>query len=284
MLSARSSYLAGFSGTATVLAGIRYGISVYGTMAHSYVLAHDDEVKAFEQFVRSQPDNATLLIDTYDTEVAARKVVGLAHALASEGLTIKGVRIDSGDLAAHARNVRAILDAGGLEQVTIFASGNLDEFRLRDLMRAQAPIDGFGVGTRMNTSADAPYLDCAYKLTEYAGTPRRKRSEGKATWPRRKQVFRRLGADGRIEGDCIALAAERQPGVALLQPAIRDGARTAPQASLQAIREFARAQLDSLPSQLLQLDSAAALTGLASRLDARCEGIRERDGTRSPAE
>jgi len=277
LLSARASYLAGFSGTATVLAGVRYGIPVYGTMAHSYVLAHDDEMQAFEHFVRSQPDNAILLIDAYDTECAAHKVVDLARVLAREGLAIKGVRLDSGDLAAHARNVRAILDAAGLGSVTIFASGNLDEFRLRELLSEKAPIDGFGVGTRMNTSADAPYLDCAYKLTDYAGKPRRKRSEGKATWPGRKQVFRRLDGDGRIESDCIALVGEAQPGVALLRPAIVDGERTAPETSLAAIREHARGQLDSLPARWLQLEPADAmrvdlsdaLTRLAARVDAR---------------
>ncbi|MBN3821928.1 nicotinate phosphoribosyltransferase, partial [Paraburkholderia sp. Se-20369] len=214
--SARASYLAGFSGTATVLAGMRYGIPTFGTMAHSYVQAHGDEARAFAQFARSQPDNAVLLIDTYDVEQAAQTVVETARALAPEGIAIKGVRLDSGELVAQARRVREILDHGGLANVTIFASGNLDEYGLRDLLARGAPIDGFGIGTRMNTSSDAPSLDCAYKLVEYAGVPRRKRSEGKATWPGRKQVFRRLGGDGRIAADCIALDGETQPGIALL--------------------------------------------------------------------
>ncbi|NRO96980.1 nicotinate phosphoribosyltransferase [Paraburkholderia sp. NMBU_R16] len=277
LLSARSSYLAGFAGTATLLAGLRFGIPLYGTMAHSYVQAHDEETQAFEHFVRSQPDNAILLIDTYDTEAAARKVAALARALEREGLAVKGVRLDSGDLGVHACKVRAILDDAGLRQITIFASGNLDEYRLRDLMSAQAPIDGFGVGTRMNTSADAPYLDCAYKLTEYAGKPRRKRSEGKATWPGRKQVFRRLDAEGRLASDCIALAGERHAGKELLEPAMSDGARTKPPVRLESAREYARQQLDLLPDSLLDLESAVPfradasepLRNLALRLDAQ---------------
>ena len=169
LLSARASYLAGFSGTATVEAARQFGVPVYGTMAHSYVQAHADESSAFESFARAHPDNAMLLIDTYDTERAAHKVVEPSAKLRAEGIAIKGVRIDSGDLGEHARRVRAIFDAADLRSITIFASGNLDEYRLRELVAQHAPIDGFGVGTRMNTSADAPYLDCAYKLQEYEG-------------------------------------------------------------------------------------------------------------------
>lgn len=256
LLSARASYLAGFTGTATLLAGIRFGIPVYGTMAHSYVLAHDEETQAFENFVRSQPGNAILLIDTYDIEAATRKVVALARALEPKGLAINGVRLDSGDLAAHARQVRTILDKAGLAGITIFASGNLDEYQLRDLIRARAPIDDFGVGTQMNTSADAPYLDCAYKLTEYAGKPRRKRSEGKATWPGRKQVFRQLGTDARLARDCIALASEQHAGTGLLEPVMIDGVRTGPPVTLSSVRDHARRQIDLLPASLRELEPA----------------------------
>ncbi|HVK80622.1 MAG TPA: nicotinate phosphoribosyltransferase, partial [Verrucomicrobiae bacterium] len=211
LLSARASYLAGFSGTATVLAGMRFNIPIYGTMAHSFVQAHDDESQAFEHFMLSHPSNAVLLIDTYDTEAAAEKVTQLAAKLRDRGIAIKGVRIDSGDLGAHAWRVREILNRGGLNGVTIFASGNLDEFALRKLLRSGAPIDGFGVGTRMNTSADAPYLDCAYKLVEYAGAARRKRSEGKATSPGRKQVYRRLDEQGQMTSDLLTLEEDRRP-------------------------------------------------------------------------
>jgi len=161
LLAARASYLAGFSGSATVLAGTLYDIPLFGTMAHSYIQAHADETTAFEHFARSHPDNVILLIDTYDTEAAAAKVVTLARKLQADGISIKGVRLDSGDLAAHARQVRQILDAGGLQQATIFASGNLDEYRLHALLSSAAPIDGFGVGTALDISSDAPALDCA---------------------------------------------------------------------------------------------------------------------------
>ena len=158
LLAARASYLAGFAGTATVLAGQAFGIPLFGTMAHSFIEAHDDEMAAFEIFARARPDNVVLLLDTYDTEAAARKVVALAPRLKASGIVIRGVRLDSGNLAALAKSVRAILDAGGLQDVTIFASGGLDEDALADLLRARAPIDGFGVGTSLTTSSDVPAI------------------------------------------------------------------------------------------------------------------------------
>ncbi|MCG6861595.1 MAG: nicotinate phosphoribosyltransferase, partial [Chromatiaceae bacterium] len=190
LFAARASYIAGFAGSATVLADRLWGIPCFGTMAHSFIEAHGSEVEAFEHFARAQPNNVVLLIDTYDTETAARKLAALAPRLAEQGTPVKAVRIDSGDLNAHARQVRAILDRAGLSSIGIFCSGGLDEHDLVRLRAQGAPIDGFGIGTRLDTSADAPYLDCAYKLQEYAGLARRKRSEGKASWPGRKQVFR----------------------------------------------------------------------------------------------
>ncbi|MGC2519123.1 MAG: nicotinate phosphoribosyltransferase, partial [Burkholderiales bacterium] len=210
LLAARAAYLAGFSGSATVLAGKRFDIPLYGTMAHSYVQAHETETAAFLDFARAHPQNTTLLIDTYDTEAGAEKVVALAPQLRQEGIRVKAVRLDSGDLGAHARKVRAILDRGGCGEVGIFASGGLDEHELARL--AGAPIDGFGVGTSLVTSSDAPGLDCAYKLQEYAGVARRKRSEGKATWPGRKQVWRTFGSGGAIERDLLGLEGERHVG------------------------------------------------------------------------
>jgi nicotinate phosphoribosyltransferase len=274
-LSARASFLAGFSGTATLAAGLAFGIPVYGTMAHSYVLAHEDEADAFEHFARSQPENTTLLIDTYDTEEAARKIVALAPRLAKDGISLRGVRLDSGDLGEHARRVRGILDAGGLRDVTIFASGNLDELRLRQLFDDQAPIDGFGVGTRMNTSADVPYLDCAYKLVEYADEPRRKRSEGKATWPGRKAVYRLTGPNGVMAGDWVTLAREKRDGEPLLEAVMRGGQRCGEPVTLQAAREHARRALRALPSAQRSLDVdepypvaiSDGLRELARRLD-----------------
>lgn len=265
LLSARASYLAGFDGTATVLAGMRWGIPVFGTMAHSYVQAHDSELLAFEHFARSRPASTTLLIDTYDTEAAARDLAGLAHRLAGEGISINAVRLDSGDLGEHARRVRRILDDGQLPKVSIFASGNLDEYRIRDLVAGKAPIDGFGVGTRMNTSADAPYLDCAYKLQEYAGRPRRKRSEGKATWPGRKQVWRQQDAHGRMDGDTLAPLQDDEAGEPLLQPVMAGGERTGSLPPLAAIRDRVQVQLSLLPLALLQLEAAPAYSVTVSQ-------------------
>ncbi len=253
LYAARASYLAGFASTATVSAGIRFGIPISGTMAHSFVQAHEDEETAFEHFARAQPNHVVLLIDTYDTEAAARKVVALAPRLRGDGIRIRGVRLDSGDLGAHARAVRAILDAGGLNDVEIFASGNLDEHVLARLLGERAPIDGFGVGTRVDTSADAPYLDCAYKLEEYEGRPRRKRSEGKATWPGRKQVFRRYRDDGTMAGDVLALADAAAQGEPLLEPCMHDGRRIGAAPTLAEIRRRTAQQLARLPAPLRAL-------------------------------
>ncbi|MCE9536497.1 MAG: nicotinate phosphoribosyltransferase [Nitrospirae bacterium] len=256
LLAARASYLAGFAGTATVLAGMAYDIPIYGTMAHSYVQAHTDETTAFEHFALAQPENAILLIDTYDTEAAARKVVALAQHLKQQGILVKGVRLDSGDLADHARKVRRILDDGGLPQTQILASGNLDEYQLQRLLASNAPIDSFAVGTAMTTSADAPSLDCAYKLQEYAGRPCRKRSEGKATWPGRKQVYRQYGRDGRFEYDIVTTLNDHQPGEPLLLTVMAGGRRLAPAPRLTESRHLAAAQLARLPDSLRRLEDS----------------------------
>jgi len=277
LLAARATYLAGFAGSSTVLAGSEFGIPIYGTMAHSFVQAHDSETEAFEHFARANPGSVVLLIDTYDTEAAAHKVVALTPKLQAQGITVKGVRIDSGDLADHAKKVRGILDDGGLTAVTIFASGNLDEYQLHDLRAAGAPIDGFGIGTRLDTSSDVPYLDCAYKLQEYAGIPRRKRSEGKATWPGRKQVYRRYGGDGHMAGDVLTLEPDVQEGGVLIRPVMRDGQRTAPAVSLAETRDYLATQLERLPEPLRGIEQgpgytvqvAQALRDLADAVDRR---------------
>jgi nicotinate phosphoribosyltransferase len=275
VLAARAAYLAGFAGSATVAAGLYFGIPTYGTMAHSFIQAHDDELEAFEHFAHAQPDNVILLIDTYGTEAAAGKVVSLAARLRQEEITVKGVRIDSGDLADHARKVRAILDEGGLPHVRILASGNLDEFAIRALVTDGAPIDDFAVGTRLVTSTDVPYLDCVYKLQEYAGRARRKRSEGKATWPGRKQVYRRYGGGGRMMADILTIERDPQEGEPLLQPSVVAGKRVAPAPSLASLRLKAAAQLSCLPEHLRQLRSdppypvtiAPAIQQLAREVD-----------------
>jgi len=274
LLAARASHIAGFTGTSTVLAGQQFGIPLFGTMAHSFIQAHDDETQAFANFAHAQPDNVVLLIDTYDTEAAAHKVVALAPGLANAGIRIKGVRIDSGDLAEHARRVRRILDAGGLGQVIIFVSGDLDEYEVRDMLAAGAPVDGFGVGTRVDTSNDQPFLDCAYKLQEYAGRARRKRSEGKATWPGRKQVFRSYDTDGHMLSDVVTLEADPQPGEPLLVPLMQKGRRLAPSPSLPAVRKHAAENLTRLPATLRRLEEfdyrvniSPALHELAAQVD-----------------
>ncbi len=274
LLAARASYLAGFDGTATLQAARIFGIPAVGTMAHSFVQAHDDEVLAFERFAAARPKGLTLLIDTYDTERAAGRVAALAPRLAERGITIGAVRLDSGDLAAHARAVRAILDNAGQPGIRIIASGGLDEDALQSLCAMGAPIDGFGVGTALTTSSDVPALDCAYKLQEYAGKPRRKRSEGKATWPGRKQVYRRYAKDGTIAGDMVALLDEPVEGEPLLRPAMRDGVAVPGLPGLSGARTHAHASLAQLPAPLQRLEHAAVpvvispgLRALAEQLD-----------------
>jgi nicotinate phosphoribosyltransferase len=258
LMAARASYLVGFAGTATVLAEKWFGIPTFGTMAHSFIQAYDDETAAFESFAQSRPENLTLLIDTYDTEAAARNVVALAPRLKARGITIRSVRIDSGDLIALSRSVRRILDAGGLPEVRIFASGGIDEDGVVAMLRAGAPIDGFGIGSSLTTSSDVPGLDCAYKLQEYAGLPRRKLSAGKATWPGRKQVWRRHGPDGRIAGDVMSLETDRQSGVPLIEPVMQGGRRIAPAPTLAEIRSRAARELERLPEPMRRLERGAA--------------------------
>jgi nicotinate phosphoribosyltransferase len=280
VMAARASYLAGFAGTATVTAGKLYGLPLYGTMAHSFIEAWDDEAAAFEAFARARPDNLVLLIDTYDTLAAARKVVALAPRLRGAGIAIRAVRLDSGDLAALSKGVRQVLDAGGLNEVTIFASGGLDEHEIARLLATGAPIAGFGVGTSLTTSSDRPALDCAYKLQEYAGIARRKYSAGKATWPGRKQVWRRFGADGRMAGDTISLADDRQEGEPLLVPAMHEGRRIGAAQTLAQGRERVARELARLPELLRGLAQAEpysvavadALKRLAAEVDRRVAG------------
>jgi nicotinate phosphoribosyltransferase len=277
IMAARASYIAGFAGTATMLAEKSFGIPTFGTMAHSFIQAYDDETAAFENFALSRPQNLTLLIDTYDTEAAARKVVALAPRLMARGITVRSVRLDSGDLTALSKNVRRILDEGGLADVTIFASGGLDEDGIAEMLRAGAPIDGFGIGTSLTTSSDVPALDCAYKLQEYAGLARRKRSTGKATWPGRKQVWRQYGPDGKMIGDILSVETDTQSGEPLIQLVMQGGRRIAPSPSLAEIRARAARDLGRLPESLRRLEPGAsypvqvtdALVRLAAEVDSR---------------
>jgi nicotinate phosphoribosyltransferase len=260
-----------------MLAGKEFGIPLYGTMAHSFIQAHDDEAAAFEDFARSRPHDLTLLIDTYDTEEGARKVVAVARRLRDAGIAVGGVRLDSGDLIALSKSVRRILDDGGLNGVKIFASGGIDDEELVAFVEANAPIDGFGIGTSLTTSYDLPALDCAYKLQEYAGTPRRKRSAGKATWPGRKQVWRRYAPDGRMAGDTISLDGDDEPGAPLIMPVMCNGKRLGPRPGLDEIRARAARDLARLPEPLSRLkpdadypvEIAQSVRRLASEVDRR---------------
>jgi nicotinate phosphoribosyltransferase len=273
-LAARAAYIGGFDGTATALAGMHFDMPIYGTMAHSFIQAHDDEERAFLDFAVARPSDTIFLIDTYDVEAAARIVVRIAEPLRAKGIAIRGVRIDSGDLAAHARAVRVILDEAGLQQVRIVVSGGLDEPELRSLISSGAPIDSFGIGTSLTTSQDLPALDCAYKLVAYGGQARRKRSEGKLLWPGAKQVFRRFDRSGDFEKDVVALDGETIAGEPLLRPVMRDGKRQA-QVQLTAARERAFADVARLPEEIRDpvatsaypVGFSAGLRALSAQLD-----------------
>lgn len=254
---ARASYIAGHLGTSNVLAGKRYGIPLFGTMAHSYIECHADEMAAMEAFVQLYP-KTTLLVDTYDTLEGVRKVVDLSHKL-GRNFNVRAVRLDSGDLAALSKETRSMLDEAGLKDVTIFASGGLNEFAISELLEAGAPIDGFGVGTGMAVSEDAPSVDLAYKLVEYDGRPTLKASSGKATYPGRKQVFR-LTDGARFRQDVVARHDEKtSDGLPLLVPVMRSGERLPDsRVSLEEIRSHAAAQLAQLPELWLALETASA--------------------------
>jgi nicotinate phosphoribosyltransferase len=280
LFAARASYIAGFAGTATVLADNLFGIPIYGTMAHSFIQSFDDEMEAFEAFARARPENLTLLIDSYDTEACAHKVVALAPRLRARGISIRAVRLDSGNLIALSKSVRRILDDGGLREVRIFASGGLTEDSVAEFLRAGAPIDGFGMGTSLTTSSDVASLDCVYKLQEYAGLSRRKRSTGKATWPGRKQVWRSYATDERMAADVLSVENDDHNGEPLIELVMQGGRRVTPSPPLAAVRERAARDLARLPEPLRRLDPdagypvqiGARLLRLADEVDTRLSG------------
>jgi nicotinate phosphoribosyltransferase len=250
---ARAAYIAGIDSTSNVLAGRLYGIPIAGTMAHSYVQVHATQLEAFRAFARIHT-RTVLLVDTYDTLAGIRDVVALARELGS-AFDVRGVRLDSGDLLELSRSARRILDDAGLGLVEIFASGGLDEEAIARLVREGAPINGFGVGTAMGVSEDAPSLDMAYKLVSYAGRGRIKLSPGKALLPGRKQVFRRE-QEGRATADMIAVHDESQPGRPLLSCVMKDGSRVSPASSLDTIRAIARDERSRLPERIVALEPA----------------------------
>ena len=256
--AARACYLAGFTATATCLGSVRYGIPPTGTMAHAFILAHDSEVEAFENFARSHPNNVVLLIDTYDVRRGAERVVEVSRRLAVDNIPIHGVRIDSGDLAANARMTRAILDAAGLQRTRILVSGGLDEYRLQTLLSAGAPIDGVGVGSNVNTSADVPFLDSAYKLHYFRDRSRGKNASGKTDLPGRKQIYRHYDDQGLMSDDTLGLMEEDTRGTALLKPVMEAGKRTAvTRGHLDDTRQYCLAQLAALPDGVRALRTPA---------------------------
>ncbi len=258
LYAARAAYIAGCAGTSNVEAGLRFGIPTFGTVAHSWIMSFDDELTAFRRFIEVFPAGATLLIDTYDTVEAARKIV-------QAGLKPQAVRLDSGELVPLSQAVRRVLDEGGLHQTRIFASGDLDEYRITALLEQGACVDAFGVGTRLSTSADEPNLGGVYKLVEvvadHEAKGRVKTSPGKATFPGRKQVYRFASATGTYERDLLALADEPPPagGQPLLELVMKDGQRVGNPASLEEIRTRAARELACLPDDLRRLEPGPTL-------------------------
>ena len=247
---ARASYMVGFAGTSNVGAGRRYGIPIFGTMAHSLVEAFPHEEESFRAYARSFPDSTTLLVDTYDVVEGVRTAAEVGGEMRRSGHSLRALRLDSGDLLDLSKKARAMLDKAGLHEVQVFASGGLDEFEVSDLVEAGAPIDGFGVGTKVGVSADAPWTDCAYKLVEYDGRPTMKLSSQKQTAPGPKQVFRYRDDKGTCLRDVIAIANERPSdagGEPLLSEVMAAGKRTARPPTLQQLREAFAAEFGRLP-------------------------------------
>ena len=252
--AARAFRIAGVNATSNVLAGKRFGIPVAGTLAHSYIQAHGDEAAAFRAFADLYPETV-LLIDTYDTLAGVEKVITLAKQL-GEDFKVRAVRLDSGDLLDLSRRVRDALDQAGLHSVQIIASSSLDEYEIDKLISSGASLDGFGVGTAMGVSADAPFLDIVYKLASYAGEGRVKLATDKPVLPGRKQVYRISDGD-RDTGDTIARADENLPGRPLLELVMRKGERLSPpNADLAEIRSYADEQVARLPDAVRNLPEA----------------------------
>ena len=261
MKVARSSYIAGCQGTSNVLGGQNYGIPIFGTMAHSFVMSYPQEIDAFRAFSKTFPNKSTLLIDTYDIISGAEKAAVVGKELESKGFKLGGVRLDSGDLAEDSIKVRKILDEQGLTYVKIFASGDLDEFKIKELLTVGAQIDSFGVGTKMGTSADRPYLDVIYKLCETMAeegkfTPIMKLSKDKITLPGRKQVYRVKNRIGFFEKDVVALADEKMQGEPLLVKVMDNGKVRYDFPSLNDIRAYAAETLSKLPDGFKALTDA----------------------------
>lgn len=258
MKVARSSYIAGCQGSSNVLAGLVYGIPVFGTMAHSFVMSFEKEIDAFWAFAKTFPSKTTLVIDTYNDSAGAQKAIVVAKELENKGFRLVGIRLDSGDLAESSKRIRALLDAEDLSYVVIFASGDLDEYRITDLLSKGAKIDAFGVGTKMGTSADYPYTDMIYKLCETTNStgefyPIMKLSKNKNTLPGRKQIYRITDKKGYFAKDVITLATEQSQGEPLLIKVMENGKINYIPPSLKEIREVATSNLSHLPQKYKNL-------------------------------
>ena len=262
--AARACYIAGFASTSNVLAGKLYDIPISGTMAHSYILAFDEEIEAFRAYSKSFPQNTVLLIDTYDTVEGARKAAQVAKEMADRNCRLKGVRLDSGDMAQLSQEVRKILNDEGLTDVLIFASGGFDEFRIADILERGAQIDAFGVGTRVGVSADAPYTNIAYKLVEYDKNPVLKLSTGKQNIPSSKQIFRTF-AEGRIIKDVIGLRDENLEGKKLLEKVMENGICMTHKESLGKIRQRFKNDFESLNDAIKPIRNPETFTVEISR-------------------
>jgi nicotinate phosphoribosyltransferase len=259
MKVARAGYLAGYNATSNVKAGAAYGIPVVGTMAHSFIMAFDSEIEAFRAFTHAFPDYATLLVDTYDSLRGVKNAIEVGKELAQRGHVLRGVRLDSGDLAYLGREARKLLDAAGFTDVGVFASGGLDEYEVDRLVREKTPIEGYGVGTKAGVSADAPYLDSAYKLVEYESRPVLKLSSKKQSLAGCKQVFREYNGDGMMSKDVIALLGEAGPGQQarpLLEEVMQEGTRVAVPSTLDGLREVHAQEIARLPTRFRALSNA----------------------------
>ncbi len=282
MKVARSSYIAGCQGSSNVLAGFHYDIPVFGTMAHSFVMSYEKEIDAFRAFAKTFPNNSTLLIDTYDDIAGAEKAVTVAKELEKAGHKLSGVRLDSGDLTEISKKVRKLLDEKDLRYVRIFASGDLDEFKIEALLKNGAKIDAFGVGTKMGTSADKPYVDVIYKLCETLNanggfSPIMKLSEGKVTLPGRKQVYRFKDKNGNFEKDVIALADETVNGEPLLVKVMEKGEIIYDLPSLDEIRTTAAENLSKLPEKYKTITGASKyLVELSQDLERLIQKLKEK--------
>jgi nicotinate phosphoribosyltransferase len=274
MKAARAFHIAGVHATSNVAAGRAYGLRVAGTMAHSYVQAHDEEAAAFRAFARLYPDTV-LLVDTYDTLAGIHRVIELARTMGEE-FRVSAIRLDSGDLLDLSIRARRLLDDAGLRSVGIFATGDLDERSIARLVSGGAPIDGFGVGTEMGVSADAPSLDIVYKLVEYAGRGRVKMAPGKDVVPGRKQIFR-VERDKTAQHDVIGRHDEPPCGRPLMEPVMKHGERLpAGRVPIAHARIRSHAEIDRLPLALRSLDRMPYAVQVSARLLHDAEELRQR--------